>query len=476
MGLLSRLFSRTAAAPMQTRPTAVRMLEGASGKRWPSTPAFGATGSEVLAGAAQVRGRARHLRFNDPTAGNAAEILKTALVGYGVTAASLGDDGAREDHDAGFTEWAERNQFGALLAEVADALVTDGEALLILRADAEGALRLQHVPAEQLDESYSVELSEGRYIAAGIEYDADDTPRAYHFRPARPTDQYQSFRPPVRVDAVDVIHLFRRLGAGQTRGLSWFAPVILPLNELSQLQDALQVNAKIQAMMAGFIIDQNGTGPNPFAPDGADQLNLSLEPGVMRVLPQGWDVKFSQPQQMAQAVDLVAVSLRQIAAGLQIPEFLLSGDMRGVNYSSARTALVQFRAHIEAIQHTLIVPALNRIWARWQLLENLRGSNTADPAAAAEWHFPKPQWVDPESDAKATREMLDMGLISRRMAVAQLGYDVAQVDAEIAADRQREANLGLNYSVQFKNKTESNDEQTNNGESQDRDPSPAARS
>lgn len=437
-----RIFTRTI-----PRAAAVRMLEGASGKRWSNTPAFGATGSEVLAGAAQVRGRARHLRFNDPTGGNAAEILKTALVGYGVTAASLSEvEASREEHDAGFITWAERNQFGALLAEVADALVTDGESLLILRTDAEGALRLQHVPAEQLDESYTVELSAERYIAAGIEYDVDDQPVAYHFRPARPTDQYQGFRAPVRVDAADVIHLFRRLGAGQTRGLSWFASVILPLNELAQLQDALQVNAKIQSMMAGFIIDQNGTGPNPFdQAEGGNPLDVSLEPGVMRVLPQGWDVKFSAPQQMAQAIDLVAVSLRQIAAGLQVPEFLLSGDMRGVNYSSARTAIIQFRAHIEAIQHTLFVPALNRIWARWQLLENLRGSNTADPSAAAEWHFPKPQWVDPASDAKATREMLEMGLISRRMAVAQLGYDVTQVDAEIAADRKRESDMGLSF-------------------------------
>jgi lambda family phage portal protein len=437
---LPRIFRRT------DKPAGVRMLEGASGKRWASTPAFGATGSEVLAGAAQVRGRARHLRFNDPTAANAVEILKTALVGYGVTGASADDDASvRETHDAEFSDWTQRTKFPALLGEVADALATDGESLLIMRASASGELRLQHVPAEQLDEALTTELGGGRYIAAGIEYDADDEPIAYHFRPARPTDQFQAFRAPVRVEAADVIHIFRRQGAGQTRGLSWFAPVILPLNELSQLQDALAVNAKVQSMLCGFILDQNSTGANPFG-DGADPLDVSLEPGVMRVLPQGYDVKFSSPQQMGQAVDLVSVSLRQIATGLQIPEFLLSGDMRGVNYSSARTALVQFRAHIEAIQHTILVPALNRIWERWQLLENLGGSNIADPEAGVEWHFPKAQWVDPESEAKATREMLDMGLISRRQAVAQLGYDVTQVDAEIAADRTRESGLGLQFS------------------------------
>ncbi|WP_161555838.1 phage portal protein [Mangrovicoccus ximenensis] len=422
------------------------MLEGASGKRWSNTPAFGTTGAEVLAGAPQVRARARHLRFNDPTACNAAEILKSALVGYGVTAASKAeDDSEREDLDARFSDWAERTGFAALLGEVADALVTDGESLLVMRTTDQGGLRLQHVPAEQLDESYTVELSNGGYIAAGIEYDSDDQPVAYHFRPSRPTDTYTGFRAPVRVEAADVLHVFKRQGAGQTRGLSWFAPVILPLNELSQLQDALQVNAKVQAMLCGFLVDQNATGPNPF--DSDDPLDVSLEPGVMRVLPQGYDVKFSSPQQMQSGVDLVAVSLRQIASGLQIPEFLLSGDMRGVNYSSARTALVQFRQHVEAAQWTLLVPALNRIWARWQLLESLRGEISGEPNGC-EWHFPKPQWVDPESDAKATKEMLAMGLISRRMAAAQLGWDIAKIDEEIAADRAREQSLNLDFQQQ----------------------------
>lgn len=104
MGILSRILNRRADPPRQAR-----MLEGASGKRWPSTPAFGATGSEVLAGAAQVRGRARHLRFNDPTAANAAEILRTALVGYGATLTS-----GTEETDSAFADWAAAVHLGEL--------------------------------------------------------------------------------------------------------------------------------------------------------------------------------------------------------------------------------------------------------------------------------------------------------------------------------------------------------------------------
>jgi lambda family phage portal protein len=345
-----RLFTRPAAAPGGRR-----MLEATSPKRHDRTPPFGATAQEVLAGGPLVAGRARHVRHNSPHGANAATIYRTGLMGYGATPASP-DSGVV----AAFLEWAMDTGFAGLQGEVADALVTDGEALLIFRTDDQGRLRLQHIPSEQLDVSLTIELAGGGYIAGGIEYDADDQVVAYHFRPARPTDQFQTYAPPVRVPAADVVHVFRRLGAGQTRGLSWFAPVILAINEHSQLADANLVTAKIQAMLTAFLVDQNGTAQGgPFS-DGqrvGDLSEVSLEPGTVRVLPPGWDIRFSTPMQMAESVNLMGVSLRAIAAGLQIPEFLLSGDMRGVNYSSARTALVQFRQHLETLQHTLLVPS-----------------------------------------------------------------------------------------------------------------------
>jgi len=432
-------FTRRAPAPGGRR-----ILEAASGRRFDRTPAFGATAQEVLAGGPLVRGRARHLRMNDPHASNAASIYRVGLVGYGVTPASPDSEAV-----AAFIEWAGDTGFATLQGEVADALTTDGEALLIFRTDDSGRLRLQHVPAEQLDESLTVDLSGGGYIAGGVEFDTDDQAVAYHFRPARPTDQFQTYSPATRIPAADVIHLYRRLGAGQTRGLSMFAPVILALNEHSQLADANLVTAKIQAMLTAFLIDLNGTGAGgPFsdATSGNPFDELSLEPGTMRVLPPGYDVRFSTPQQMHASVDLMGVSLRAIAAGLQIPEFLLSGDMRGVNYSSARTALVQFRQHLEALQHTLLVPSFfGPIWRRWHLLETLRGTFPMGEAPPVEWHFPAPPWVDPLKDAEATALLIDRGLISRRMAVAALGYSVDALDTEIAADRAREKALGLAF-------------------------------
>jgi lambda family phage portal protein len=443
MGLLERILNR------QWRPKGQRMLEATSGKRWTNTPPFGSMAAEVAGGASRVRGRARHLRHNDPLAANAAGIYRTALVGYGVTAASQHSDaGTRTKIDEEFAAWAVKTKFAETQAEIIDAVVTDGEAIVRMVTTDEGELRLQHIPAEQLDESLTVELAGGGYIANGVEFSAGHEIVAYHIFPTRLTDIFPTSQTPVRVPAEDVIHLFRRNGAGQHRGLSWFAPVVLPLNELSQLQDALLVSAKIQAMMCGFIQDQNGNG-TAFA-DGAQNgsaLDLSLEPGTMRVLPSGYTVTFSNPAQMQQSVDFATHSIRMIAAGLQIPEFLLSGDMRNVNYSSARTALVQFRQHLEAIQFTLLVSKFfGPIYRRWLTLANLTGwLDTGDDVPSVEWFFPAMPWIDPKKDADGTAAMIGAGLMSRRQAVASLGFNVEKLDAEIAADRQREQTLGLSF-------------------------------
>jgi lambda family phage portal protein len=446
MGLLDRILRR------QSRPAAVRMIEAASGRRWENTPPFGPLATEIMGGAANARGRGRHLRHNDMLAANAAMIYRTSLVGYGVTAASQHpDEATRRALDAGFDSWAAKVNLPAKLAEYVDALVTDGESLVVMRVSDDGALDLQHVPAELLDESMTMMLDGGRYVASGVEFGPDDQPIAYHIRPHRLTDIFATAEPPIRVPAEDVIHIFRRDGAGQHRGLSWFAPVVLPLNELGQLNDALLVSAKTQAMLCGFLKDMNGTG-GAFT-DGqqaGDITNISLEPGVMRVLPSGYDVTFSSPQQMQQSADFAAHSIRMIAAGLQIPEFLLSGDMRNVNYSSARTALVQFRQHLEAIQFGILAPALDRIWARWLTLADFV---LTPESFAVEWFFPKQPWVDPQKDAAATVEMINAGLVSRRQAVAAMGFNIETLDAEIAADKAREASLGLD----FKGKTNAPD-------------------
>jgi capsid protein len=139
----------------------------------------------------------------------------------------------------------------------------------------------------------------------------------------------------------------------------------------------------------------------------------------------------------------------QIAAGLGVPQHLLDGDLSGANYSSLRAGLLPFRAKVEQFTYHALVPqfldpVFRRVIAHEVLAERLDVGDL-EPALRAEWLPPRPMQVDPEKDVVALKEMLALGLISRRQAVASLGWNVAELDAEIAADREREAALNLQF-------------------------------
>jgi len=208
-------------------------------------------------------------------------------------------------------------------------------------------------------------------------------------------------------------------------------------------------------MFAGFLVDQNGTAAGfPFEGVTADSImQTGLEPGTLKVLPGGFDIKFSGPQNAQQTVDFAKLQLRGIAAGLGVPEYLLTGDLTGANYSSLRAGLLEFRRRVEAIQFQVIVPQLLRpVWQRFVTTAVLAGEidapdfeSNADQWFACEWIMPVQEWIDPAKDAEATATMIAAGLTSRRRAVAAQGYSVEELDSEIISDRERERELGLSF-------------------------------
>jgi len=454
LAALRRLFRATAAR---------RFDAAAGGRRWDSRPTMGPWSPEVLQAAPAVRNRARYFFANNAWAASGVNALVTGLVGAGMTPASLHPQAeTRKLLASVFNRWAEKadadgvTDFSGLQAAATTGLVVDGEAFFHILPTPEG-LRLRLIPAEMVDASHTWELPNGNRVIAGIEFDNAGNRLAYWVSPVRPTDIYVNYAPPIRVPVTEILHLFRPLGAGQVRGISWLASVLERLLELDQLEDALLVGAKVAAMHAGFLVDQNGTatGDNPYS-DGKQSgsiLESGLEPGTLKFLPPGWDVKFSSPQQAAETIGFAQLQLRAVAAGLGLPEHLLTGDLRGANYSSLRAGLVAFRQRLEQIQYHIIIPQVMRpVWERVIAFEVLRGtlaapdfeSNAAD-YFAAEWYPPAQPWVDPLKDQQAEALAVQSGFKSRRQVVAGQGYNIEDVDAEIAADNQRAAKLGLKF-------------------------------
>ncbi|MFQ3623609.1 MAG: phage portal protein, partial [Acetobacteraceae bacterium] len=177
------------------------------------------------------------------------------------------------------------------------------------------------------------------------------------------------------------------------------------------------------------------------------------EPGSLLPLPPGADVKFSSPVEPVRYNEYLTAHLRAVAAAVGVPYEHVSGDYEGVTYSSVRAALVEYRRRIESYQfHYMVRQFCRPVWRRFITLSALAGTIPADSFArepeaylAAEWLPPRFDFVDPKKDAEAEVLLIERGLKSRAMAVAERGYDVEEIDRQIAADRDRARELGLSF-------------------------------
>ena len=445
--MLESLRSRVARiiAPPQTR----RFDAAAGGRRASGFGTFNRTVSEVSAAAPVIRSRARYLANSNPHVSNAVGNWVAALVGTGITPTGDAEQVAR------FTAWADvadadgRTDFAGQQAEIARSLVVDGEAFVRIRIN-EAGVRTQLIPAEMVDEAHTVELRGGGYIVNGVEFSDSGERVAYWILPARPTDQFASYQAPVRVPATEILHIFKPIGIGQVRGVSWLAPIVVPASEFDAIVDALAVGVKVAALNCAFLIDQNGNAAGSVPFDGEQSgavLESGLEPGVLRILPAGWDIKFNSPQQANETAAFLRFNLQMLASGMGLPEHMLSGDLSNANYSSLRAGLLPFRARVEQVQYGVLVPQLlNPVWRRVLFVDSLTGA-TGEPSRV-EWLPPRWAQVDPLKDTEATVAEINAGLTSRKKAVAERGWNIEDLDAEIAADRQREIGLGLSFDLQ----------------------------
>lgn len=435
---------------------------GSGGRRLKGAGSMPTTIGAQLAGAQTLARRARYLAGNNGHAAAGVEAWVSALVGAGIKPQSAHPEPRmRETINAAFDRWTDEadadgaSDFFGLQSLVARRMVVDGECFAVLTMNERGALRIRLMDSSQVDGAYHSELKDGARIVAGVEFDAAGRRIAYHCWRNRPGLPLAANLDLVRLPAEDVAHIFRAETPGQVRGVSWFAPVLLRLADLDQAHDAQLVRQKIAALLTGFVIDPNG-GAAGFEGDRQSDgvLDGGLEPGTLKVLQPGQDIRFSDPAAIgSEATEFLRITTREIASGLGVPYEHLTGDMSQVNYSSIRAGLVEFRRRVEAVQHnTLAFQFCRLVWRRFITTEVLAGRLDApgfeadpEPYFAVRWLPPKLDWVDPAKDAQAEITAIGAGLMSRRQAVAARGYDLEVLDREIADDAARAAAMGLSF-------------------------------
>lgn len=426
-----------------------RNLEAAAGgRRWEGGGWLSSVPAATAAGLHTVRARAQYAAMNNAHAARAASAWTANVIGTGIRPQST----AGAPLDDVFATWADeadaagRTDFYGLQAAVVRSVFVAGEAFVRLRPrlPEDGLavpLQLEILDPGQIDSGLHRDLGSGGRVVAGIEFDAIGRRVAYHVHRHAPGDPlHTGVVEPSRVPAEDILHIFESLAPGQVRGVSRFAPVLLKLRDLDELADAALMRAKVEAMFAGFLQDVDGQTFE--GQQDASVMTSGLEPGTLKILPPGAVINFSDPKTGGSNYEAFTSSqLHAIAAGLGLTYEQLTGDMTGVNYSSARVALIEFRRMVESFRSAVLGPQLLApTWRRFCDLGELAGVLPAGVNRAVRWVAPAWDWVDPLKDCQADALAVEHGFKSRRQVVAERGRDPDQVEAEIAAERPEVAN------------------------------------
>ena len=398
-----------------------------------------------------LRARAAQEFANNPIARRGVDTLvNAAWGGSGITplfrdrsVQNLWERWSRACDAAGRQDWV------GLGAQILTSVIVVGEAFIIMRVDeaAPGVpLTLQVLGPEFLDESKT-----DASTIAGIRYDGL-RPAGYWLYKQNPTLAGASAES-VYLPADQVLHIYRPLLPGATRGQSWLGPVLIALNELASYLEAALVRQKVGAVLCGFVRAPEGF-PGPLQPDGTLP---SLEPGAMIRLQPGEDVEFTEPPATDAAFDpFVRTQLRRIAAGLGIPYEVLSGDLSQVTFASGRAGLLEFKRTIESVQYGLLIPLLcEPVLRRWTELARAAGVLPGDADTdVRRWVAPEIEMLDRRAEVLTDLLRVRAGFASRSEIIGRTGWRSEDVDAEIAQDNARADALGLIFDSDARRRTQ----------------------
>ncbi len=429
----------------------------AGGRRWEGAKTMTSVNA-LLGSLPTVRARVAHAVRNQPWLQKGVAVMATNLTGTGIRAqAKHPDETVRKLLNARFERFADsvdvagRTDFWGMQGIVARCLVQDGEAFIRVQLAPGPTLTLQMIHPDQVDAALNRDLDGGRRIRGGIELDADGRPLAYHVLAGRPGDPMTTRYDIVRIPAEEMLHVFRVEEPGQIRGVPWLASVLLKARDYDEYEDAQLMRQKCSAMIMGVVVDPLGNSGRFSGTKSGNVLESGLEPGTLKVLPPGFDVKFLEPAAVGDNSDFMRTQLRAIAAGIGCTYEQLTGDLSNVNYSSLRGGTLEFRSGIDAVRWGTLVPQfLSPIWRAFIRRCVLDGTIAAaeyqrdpDSFTAVSWHPPAWPWVSPSDDIAAEQAAVDAGFKSRSAVINERGEDPEMVDRDRAADLQRAERLGL---------------------------------
>jgi lambda family phage portal protein len=437
-------------------------------------------------GADAMRAWARALVRDNAYAWGVVDTIVSSVVGLGISAQSMVETPEGEDvedvneiRDSAWDDWCEvcdvNGQYGfsEMQQLIQREIVEAGECLIhMVNLSGENyrginrrvPLALELIEADRIAndrDTYQAGRSGENRIVRGVEIDDLGKPVAYWIYPEHPNSPYVTRNTtPERIPAKDIIHLFRRDRIGQTRGISWFAPVMSWLRDLGVYVDN-EIQASAVASCFAAVIKTNspvgGLGMPSTATDPVDTNGNAfehLEPGIVARLQPGEDIVSVNPGRPNSASEpWINLMLRGIAVGTGLSYEIVARDYSKTTYSSSRTSQLEDRRRFRRWQKYLIQHLCQPVRDRWteqaalagldgfptmsDLLDNRRGADVV------EWQTPEWEWVDPQNEQAASQGAIDAYQSTYQTELGARGKNWRQVFYQRAKEEKLKRELGL---------------------------------
>lgn len=410
-------------------------------------------------GADSMRAWARMLVRDNAYAWGVVDTICSSVVGNGIqTQSNLADaDDINQKRDELFAEWCKVCDINGVLdwhsiqALIQREIVEAGEVLVHMVSVNEvdrGISRpvpfaLELIEADRLAiEKSTLRVPEGENrIIRGVEVDSLGKPVAYHVHKNHPGDFHYA-RDIVRLPAANVLHLFRKDRVGQTRGISWFAPVVNWLRDLGVYVENEMVASAIASCYTAAIktktpISMLGAELGQDTADANGNQYDFMQPGMIMHLAPDEDITFGTPgRPNASAEVWINTILRGIAVGTGLSYETVARDYSKTNYSSNRASQLEDRRRFRAwqlyLQHNLCDPVWSRFCQSASIighesfpsLSELLEDKTLIPSQhlATGW-----EWVDPVKEGQASAEAIDNNLSTLQFELGKKGQNWRKV-------------------------------------------------
>lgn len=418
----------------------------------------------------KLRARSRDLAANNDHMKNFLRKLKVNVVGHkGITLQNKArlrngdlDKSANRRIEEAFRRWSKTQNCSVcgelslrdILNLAIESVGRDGETLIRMVRGYDNPFRfaLQVLESDHLDENLNTDLPNGNKIRLGVEKNPWGKPVAYHLFTVHPGESMAAGQKRVRVPAEEIIHVYLKERASQSRGVPWAHTAIIRLRMLGAAGEAAVIALRIGASKMGFIIEPEEGEYEGDAKDEQGNAISEVEPGLLERLRHGSEFKEFNPNwPNGEYAPFEKAMLRGVSSGLGCSYNSLANDLEGVNFSSLRSGLLDERDGWKVIQEWFIEHTIDRIFPVWLEMAILSGQlpysiTDLGRLNAPQWQPRRWPWVDPLKDVNAQVTALGSGLTTRTRICAEQGEDFEDIVEQLREEQALLKEAGITLS------------------------------